>query len=185
MKKIIPLYLSLLLSVTFCKDENKKSEEKIRSSQEISQSENTAGTTSKEIHDIDLSEYNWLVPIELKDSKNKDVFKKYGIEFSGNCYACDLAVLKIRTKNFDLVNICDQNDFERFKGFKYQKTGNILKIETSETVFILTKVENELIYQLSTEGREPEVQNKRISEFYTTEKLINRFEEHDCGDFEG
>lgn len=186
MKKTVPLYyMALSLAIFSCKSENKETEKQITVTEQITQPKAEKPTDKKEIQDIDLSEYSKLAPIELKESKSKNVFKKYGIEFSGNCYSCDLATFKINKKNFDIVNICDENDFERFKDFKYEKSGNILKIIISETTFIFTKVENEPIYQLTFEGKKPDLKNKRISEFYTPENLIEKFEEHDCGDFEG
>jgi len=133
----------------------------------------------------DLSEYGKLAPIEIKDANQKDVFKKYGIEFSGNCYACDLAIFKLNKKNFDIVELCDEKNFHRYDDFSYEKTDNSIKIITPESTFIFTKVENEPIYQLKIEGQKPEFKNMRISEFYTQESLIEKFEEHDCGDFEG
>jgi len=134
---------------------------------------------------VNLSEYSRLVPIEIKDANQKDVFKKYGIEFGGNCYACDLAIFKLNKKNFDIAELCDEKNFHRYKDFSYEKTDNSMKIMTPESTFIFTKVENEPIYQLKIEGQKPEFKNKRISEFYAPENLIEKFEEHDCGDFEG
>ena len=177
--------MALSLAIFSCKSENKETEKQITASEQITQPKTEKPADKKETQDINFSEYSKLAPIELKESKSKNVFQKYGIEFSGNCYSCDLANFKINKKNFDIINICDENDFKRFKDFKYEKLGNILKIITSETTFIFTKVENEPIYQLTFKGKKPDLKNKRISEFYTPENLIEKFEEHDCGDFEG
>lgn len=186
MKKTVPLYyMALSLAIFSCKSENKENEQQITNTEQITQPKTEKPAYKKEIQEIYLSEYSKLTPIELKEAKSKDVFKKYGTEFSGNCYACDLAIFKLNKKNFDIVNVCDDNDFQRFEDFKYEKSGNILKITTSETTFIFTKVENEPIYQLTFEGKKPDFKNKRISEFYTPETLIEKFEEHDCGDFQG
>lgn len=186
MKKTLSLCcIALSLLIFSCKSENKETEKQITATEQITQLKTEKPADKKEIQDIDFSEYSKLAPIELKESKSKNVFKKYGTEFSGNCYACDLAVFKINKKNFDIVNVCDDNDFKRFKDFKYEKSGNILKITTSETTFIFTKIENEPIYQLTFEGKKPDLKNKRISEFYTPKTLIEKFEEHDCGDFQG
>ena len=183
MKKIIPFFcLAFSLAIFSCKSENQETEKQVVPT-ELKTDKKPAD--KKEIQEIDLSEYSKLAPIELKESKSNNVFKKYGIEFGGNCYACDLAIFKVNKKNFDIVNLCDENDFQRFKNFSYEKSGNSFKIVTSETTFIFTKTENEPIYQLTFEGEIPELKNKRISKFYTPETLIKKFEEHDCGDFEG
>ncbi|MBW7676701.1 hypothetical protein [Chryseobacterium chendengshani] len=183
--KTTRLFYMIILSlwISSCKPENKENG-KQQTATEITSS-SKAGKAEKRAQDIDLSQYSRLIPVELKDSKSTDVLKKYGIEFSGNCYSCDLAIIKINEKNFDIVNVCDENDFERFKKFNYENSGNILKIATAETTFIFTKVEKEPVYQLKIEGKQPDFKNKRISQFYTPENLINKFEEHDCGDFEG
>lgn len=186
MKKIIILCSTVVLfTIVSCKSENKETEKQTANSEQISEPKTVEkAIEEKKVEEIDWSEYSNLAPIEIKDAKNKDVFKKYGIEFTGNCYACDLAEFKIK-KNFDIVSLCEKNDFQRYKDFKYEKSGNILKIITSDATFIFTKVENEPIYKLSIEGKKPDLKNKRISEFYTPQNLIEKFEEHDCGDFQG
>lgn len=187
MKKTLLLYLLAISFTTFsCKPDHKETVKQKKVSQKISEPK-TAEKSNEENKNQDegLFLYGELAPIELKDSKSTDVFKKYGIEFSGNCYSCDLAVFKINKKNLDLVSICDKNDFKRFKEFSYERSGNTFKIRTAETTFIFTKVENEPIYQLIIEGKKPDLKNKRIVEFYTPENLIEKFEEHNCGDFQG
>lgn len=184
MKTIRLFYLVILsLWISSCKPENKKDRKQQTATEKMSLSKTSK--PEKPVQDIDLSQYSKLVPVELKDSNNADIFKKYGVEFSGNCYSCDLIVFKINKKNFDIMNVCDENDFERFKKFNYDSSGNILKITTAETTFIFTKVEKEPVYELKIGGKQPDLKNKRISKFYTQENLINKFEEHDCGDFEG
>lgn len=187
MKKLIILCSTIPLLTAFsCKTENKKNDKQTVNSEQTSRRKTTEKPSDKEkTEEIDWLEYSNLVPIEIKNSDSKNVFQKYGTEFTGNCYACDLAYIKINKKNFDLVNVCDENDFKRFKEFSYNKTGNKFIIKTSETTFILTKVEDESIFRLSIEGKKPEFKNKRLSEFYTPKNLIEKFEEHDCGDFQG
>lgn len=187
MKKTILFYcIAFSLAIFSCKSENKENEKQVVPTEQSSELKtDKKPIDKKETQEIYLSEYSKLAPIELKESKSQNVFKKYGIEFSGNCYACDLAIFKVNKKNFDIVNLCDENDFHRFKDFDYEKKGDIFRIITPETTFIFTKVENEPIYQLKIEGKKPELKNKRIAEFYTPENLIEKFEEHDCGDFEG
>lgn len=119
MKKTVPLYyMALSLAIFSCKSENKENEQQITDTEQITQPKNEKPAYKKEIQEIYLSEYSKLTPIELKESKSKNVFKKYGTEFSGNCYACDLAIFKLNKKNFDIVNVCDDNDFQRFEDFK-------------------------------------------------------------------
>lgn len=181
---MLPFYLIILsLGIFSCKPDNKENGKPQTATEKTSSSKTSK--PEKPVQDVDFSQYSKLVPIELKDSNSADVFKKYGIKFSGNCYSCDLAVFKLNKKNFDIVNVCDENDVERFKEYNYDNSGDILKINTAEITFIFTKVEKEPVYQLKIEGEKPNLKNKRISEFYAPENLVDKFEEHDCGDFEG
>ena len=179
---IATVFITLLLS---CNKDNKETIENPVTNTNKTELKTPEKPISKEEPSINLSEYGKLTPIEIKDSKQKDVFKKYGIEFGGVCYSCDLAIFKINKNNFDIVELCDEKNFHRYKDYSYEKTGNSLKIKTPESTFTFTKVENEPIYQLKIEGQKPEFKNMRISEFYTQESLLEKFEEHDCGDFQG
>ena len=179
----ITFYLSVLLFTLFsCKEKNEGQSAKSNPESPIKQERILP---QKKEDKFSLADFAKLVPIEIKKPKSKDVFKKYGIEFGGNCYACDLAVFKINKKNFDLAELCDEKNFRRYKDFSYEQKANSIIFTTPETTFVFTKVENLPIYQLKIEGKKPEFTNMRISEFYTTENLIPKFEEHDCGDFEG
>lgn len=182
------LFCTVFITLAFSCNKNNK--ETIENSHTNSENKTALKPVEKSIPEkeettINLSNYNKLAPIEMKDSKQKNVFKKYGIEFGGVCYSCDLAIFKINDKSFEIVSLCDEKDFHSYKDFSYQKTGNSLKIITPESTFIFIKVENEPIYQLKIEGQKPELKNKRLLEFYTPESLIEKFEEHDCGDFQG
>ena len=178
------LYSIPLLFISFsCK---KEIENKITIPEKRTEQKSSEESESKKnMQIINLAEYNKLVPVEIKKPGSKDIFKKYGIEFSGNCYACDLAVFRLNKKNFDIVNLCDKDDIYRLSDFNYEKKADTLKITTPGTNFIFIKIENEPIYQLKIEGKKPKLKNKRFSEFYTTENLLQKFEEHDCGDFGG
>jgi len=184
MKKKFLFFVIFMTLVFSCNKETIESQ--TTNSEEKSELKTSQEPVLKKVEPtVNLSEYSKLAPIEIKDANQKDVFKKYGIEFGGNCYACDLAIFKLNKKNFDIVELCDEKNFHRYKDFSYEKTENSLKIITQESTFIFTKVENEPIYQLKIEGQKPKFKNRRISEFYASENLIEKFEEHNCGDFGG
>jgi hypothetical protein len=61
-------------------------------------------TLNQEKKAINIEELNKLIPIEIVDPKSTNVYEKYGLEFSGNCYACDLANLSISEKSIKLTN---------------------------------------------------------------------------------
>jgi len=132
-----------------------------------------------------LEDFSQLVPIEIVDSAKQNVYEKFGIEFSGNCYSCDLARISIRKKQINFINICDDHDFYSIKDFSYTSNQNELEIKTNENIFILKKIDPAPIYKLEIKGKKILLKNKRISEYFTTEKSLHQFSEHDCGDFQG
>lgn len=126
-----------------------------------------------------------LIPIDTVDSKNKDIYKKYGIEFSGNCYECDLAEFSITEKTIKLTNVCDAKQNQAFEIVKITNTESKIEINTKQNDFIFTEIENAPIYELKITGKDIKTKNFRISKYYTLKKLLKKFEQHDCGDFEG
>ncbi len=121
-----------------------------------------------------LGDFNQLSPIEILNSKSRNVYEKYGIEFEGYCYTCDLAVMHINKKNFDIINICDKNDFHRNENFIYEVNPDELKIKTSKNEFIFTKIDTAPVYELKIFGPKISLKNKRFSKYYTHQKELNK-----------
>ena len=133
----------------------------------------------------DLALFNQLYPIDILQPESKNSFKKYGIEFSGICYACDLAEIKINKKQLLLVNVCDSNEIYQIKEFTAISNDTGLIINTEHNEFIFKRVEKEPIFELQIKGDSLLLKNKRIAKYYTQKSLIDQFEVHDCGDFQG
>lgn len=131
------------------------------------------------------SDFSDLIPIDVLDSKSNNVYGKYGIEFSGNCYSCDLASLSITKNKMIWTNICDENDTFEINDLLFSNQGNKTIIKTSERTYTLAKIDKAPVYELIIEGEKLELKNKRISKYFTIEKALPLFKEHDCGDFEG
>lgn len=135
---------------------------------------------------VDLpTDLSTLIPIDLLDSTSTNVYVKYGIEFSGNCYACDLANLSITKNKMIWTNVCDEKDTFEIDDFFASIEGSKIALKTSERTYILTKIDKAPVYELVLEGKKLELKNKRISKFFTIKKALPLFKEHDCGDFEG
>jgi len=131
------------------------------------------------------ADFSALVPIDILDNKSADVYEKYGIEFSGNCYSCDLASLSITDKKMVWTNICDEKDAFEIDDFSFTTEGNKTILKTPERTFTLTQIDKAPVYELVIEGKKLELKNKRVSKYFTTQKALPLFKEHDCGDFEG
>ncbi|WP_437919904.1 hypothetical protein [Sphingobacterium sp. LRF_L2] len=132
-----------------------------------------------------LPVYGNLYPIEIVNPDSEDVFKRYGIEFSGVCYACDLAKIVVNEHTIKLVNVCDDLDLNEMALSTYSNKGNKILFTTKSQKFILTKITDTPVYKLEITGEELNFENKRLVTYYTDERIITQFEQHDCGDFQG
>ncbi|WP_336960758.1 hypothetical protein [Chryseobacterium contaminans] len=130
-------------------------------------------------------DFSELVPIDVLETKSKNVYEKYGIEFSGNCYSCDLASLSITKNKIKWTNICDEKDSFEMSDFSVSGEGNTTILKTSDRTYILTKIDKAPVYELVVEGKKLELNKKRVAKYFTTQKALPLFKEHDCGDFEG
>ncbi len=142
-------------------------------------------TLNYEKEEIKIEQLNKLIPIDIVDSKSKNVYEKYGLEFSGNCYACDLANLSITEESIKLTNVCDENQNQIYEIIKIINLDNEIQLKTKQNDFIFTKIDNAPIYELKIVGDKIKNENLRISRYFTLEKTLNKFEQHDCGDFQG
>ncbi|WP_312285753.1 hypothetical protein [Chryseobacterium gleum] len=132
------------------------------------------------------TDFSSLVPIDVLNIKSTHVYEKYGVEFSGNCYSCDLASLSITKKAIKWTNVCDEKDIFEIHDFSFTDGAeNKMVFTTPERTYILTQINKAPVYELVIEGQKLELKNKRVSKYFTTKKALPLFKEHDCGDFEG
>ena len=130
-------------------------------------------------------DFSALVPIDVLDTKSTDVYEKYGIEFSGNCYSCDLAGLSVTKDKMVWKNICDEKDTFEINRFTVSGEGNKIMLKTSGRTYILTQIDKAPVYELTIEGQKLELNNKRVAKYFTTKKALPLFKEHECGEFDG
>lgn len=126
-----------------------------------------------------------LIPLDTIDPKSNNVYEKYGLEFSGNCYACDLANITISDNLLKLTNVCSENPSQSFQIKKIINKKNEIVFKTAQHDFVFNEVDKAPIYKLSIVGDEISQKNLRISQYYTLKKLLKKFKVHDCGDFGG
>lgn len=179
MKIVITVVLAVF--VLFGCNQNPKQKNEIEKSNTTNKAKNSIGIENKE---NTIEQLN-LIPIDTVDSKSKNIFKKYGIEFSGNCYECDLAELSINEKTITLTNVCDTKLNQVFEIAKIINAQSKIEIQTKENHFVFTEIHKTPIYELKMEGKNIPSKNFRFSKYYTLKKLLKKFEQHDCGDFQG
>lgn len=134
---------------------------------------------------LSLPDFEHLYPVEIVKPESRNVYEKYGIEFSGVCYACDLAEIRINPQAIELINVCDDKDIYRIPDFKYTIDERELVAENNGQVLIFTKVDKAPVYALEIKGKSFSFENKRIIKYYVPKKIIGKFKQHDCGDFQG
>ncbi|WP_347217490.1 hypothetical protein [Chryseobacterium sp.] len=186
MKKLITSFSVAIVLLTSC---SPATEKKVNATDSIAAKTDTVAKLvpeKKMISKIEVpGDFSALVPIDVLDIKKQNVYEKYGIEFSGNCYSCDLASLSVSKDKIVWTNICDEKDFFEMNDFSISGEGNKIILKTSERTYILTQIDKAPIYELAVEGKKLELNNKRIAKYFTTKKALSLFKEHECGEFEG
>ncbi|WP_316804465.1 hypothetical protein [Pedobacter nototheniae] len=134
---------------------------------------------------IKIEQLKQLIPIDIVEPKSKNIYKKFGLDLSGNCYACDLAKLSITEKTIKLTNVCDEQQNQVLEIVEITNTENRINIKTKQLNFIFNQIDKAPIYELKIIGNKAKYQNLRISKYYTLKKLLKKFKQHDCGDFQG
>jgi len=126
-----------------------------------------------------------LVALELTDSIQTDVFKKYGMAFSGNCYSCDIAHLQISGRQLTFINACEAKQRFTFRIESYVQNDREIRLDTKDSKLVFSKIADAPVYVLKVSGQTIERANLLLGKFYTFQDRLPKFEIHDCGDFQG
>lgn len=126
-----------------------------------------------------------LIPIEILNAKEKDVYKKYGLAFSGNCYNCDLAKFRIENHSIFITNVCAPETELSFDIVKLSTNRNMIEINTKNYSFQFLRIANDPVYELKIINADFKNKDLLISKYFTLKKDLVKFEVHDCGDFDG
>jgi len=186
MKNVMINYSIMLALLTSCSPVQEKNADKRVVSHahadtaSASLSEKSMRTKRKLPNDLSA-----LLPIDILDSLSTNVYEKYGMEFSGNCYACDLARLSVTENKMIWTNVCDEKDIFEIDAFSTAIEENKTIFKTAKHTFILTKLDPAPVYELVIDGQKVALKNKRIARYFTTKVALPLFKEHDCGDFDG
>lgn len=186
MKNVIISYSVVIALFASCSPSTDKKLDKIDSMKTKTDTVSTLASKENNKAKSELpSDFSKLIPIDVLNSKSTNVYEKYGIEFSGNCYSCDLASLSITKSKIIWTNVCDENDTFEIDNLSFSTEGNKIIVKTSEQTYTLNKIDKSPVYELVIEGKKLRLESKRVSKYFTTPKALPLFKEHDCGDFEG
>lgn len=177
MQQIVPFMLILIL--TACSQNSEKAPAKPAEKKPV-----LVSTDETRKHQ-DEEKSDTLVALELIQKDSKNVFEKYGIDFTGYCYACDAADIIIENKQIRLVNACDKEIVETFPIIKSTTTKEGMTFKTKSGTFEFKWIESVPVYELKITGNIPKKDNLRINRYFTISQAVPRFEVHDCGDFQG
>lgn len=134
-----------------------------------------------------------IVGLSIIDEKEKDSYKKYGLDFNTICL-CNAPSFFINTKSneFIIFNYCDSNnDFKEIEN-KYSYKITKIEAENRELIIITSgnlkikfyQTDNKIIYEMNYEGNIPtDFVGSDIKKLYTSE--YNKFVAIDCEDFSG
>ncbi|KUF43772.1 hypothetical protein AS361_16395 [Myroides marinus] len=100
MKKALML-MCLAAVMMSCKENNTTS---VKDDEKATIEKVTDLPNSEKVNQL-LSEM--LVPMEIADEGAKNLTDKYGIDFGGTCYACDVAEIIVDGEMINLMNACD------------------------------------------------------------------------------
>ena len=84
-----------------------------------------------------------------------------------------------------MINVCDEKDVFRINDFTCSTTEKELTIKTKGSEFHITKMDEAPVLPVRDQRGDWELKNKRLSIYFTHKSAINKFKEHDCGDFQG
>ncbi len=149
----------------------------------LSESDHSAKKETASGYDVlKLSE---LIPIDTINPTSKNVYEKYGLEFSGNCYDCDLAEIRISRNSLYFVNVCAESENLAWPILETKPSPNQVIYKTRDYDFIFTEIDKAPVYELQVKRKEWPFENLRVSSWYTTKTALKKFKSHDCGDFDG
>ena len=178
MKKALML-ICLVAGMVGCK-QDKTTEDKIN---ETAKTE--VGVTLPKSEKVDQLLSEMLVPMEISEADDKEVTDKYGVDFNGTCYACDVAEIIIDGEMINLMNACDVQTQISYKITKIEEKDKTITVHTPLNEFIFERVDEYPMYQLTVKGQAIDKEHFRTAGFYTLKSKLETFTVHDCGEFEG
>lgn len=174
------LMLICIVAITMSCKQNNTTEEKT-----VEQTGAETIVSVSESEKVKQLQSELLVPMEISDKEAKEVTKKYGLEFGGSCYACDVANIIIDGEMINLMNACDLQTQISYKITKIEEKDKTITIHTPLNEFVFERVDDYPVYQLTVKGQVIDQELYRPAGFYTLKSLLESFDVHDCGDFEG
>ena len=105
-------FLGLIVLLSACQQRSRKLDNGDKLSTQLDSSATHSSDSLR--NTTTSSKYNFfkeqeLVPLQLNDSTEHDVYKRYSFDFAGNCYSCDVIEIDIKADVFIFRNACDSD----------------------------------------------------------------------------
>ncbi|MCC9041535.1 hypothetical protein LNQ81_02235 [Myroides sp. M-43] len=179
MKKVLMLICLVALTIG-CKQQATVEGEKT----EVASTSGVEGTVAKS-DKIEQLFSEMLVPMEIAQEGAEKITDKYGIDFGGTCYACDVAEIIVDGEMINLMNACDVQTQISYKITKVEEKDKIITVSTPLNEFVFERIDDYPMYKLTVKGQAIDKEHFRTAGFYTLKSKLETFTVHDCGDFEG
>lgn len=126
-----------------------------------------------------------LCPMIIIAPDNDNPFEKYGIDFEGVCYSCNVMRVVITSDQLQFINVCDVAEKYILPITKLSGDSTEVIITSNNVVLQWKQIEIAPIVELTIlKGKLP-VPSQSVQSFFTTYRALPQFHWHDCRDFEG
>lgn len=131
-----------------------------------------------------------LVGLEVFDDESTDPYTKYGYEFSGHCYTCNMVDFIIMPNEIIFYNACSQENTDRIS-YSYETIESrvdIFRIKTENDIELcFEKISDAPIFSLKIKGDITRDSSgfPAFALYYTTSSDLKKFSVQDCGEFDG
>ncbi|MNV00511.1 hypothetical protein D3C71_906760 [compost metagenome] len=179
-------YLFLSIALIAACSENKSVEKTIENKPElITKSGEKPLAIEPESVDFKRLNLDTLVSLIIMKEESDNIYEKFGIDFTGYCYACDVADLILNNEQIKIVNTCEPDLKKVFRIQNKSLTKDGFTLDAEWYKFVFSRIDNTPIYKLKLLGKPFNNPELRLNTYFTTPKALPKFEIHDCGDFQG
>lgn len=178
------LFVSMVI-ITACSENKRVKKTTENNTETIVKQEEKPSIQEQESVDFKRLKLDTLVALTIMKEDSQNVYEKFGIDFSGYCYACDAAYLVLTNELIKLVNTCDPEVSKVFRIQKKSLTKDGFTLESDGYKFLFSRMNNTPVYTLKLLGKPFKNPELRLNTYFTTPKALPKFEVHDCGDFQG
>lgn len=176
MKKIVVTLITCIGMLACKQGENKETDGVSEVNSEV------VSNQSEAVHKL-TSEL--MVPLEVVEEGSTIATERYGLDFAGNCYTCDVSNLLIDGEMITLMNACDLENQLSFKVTGIEENGKTITVKTPVNEFIFEQIDEVPVYKVTVTGQVIDTEFFRVGTFYTTHSKLKTFSIHDCGEFDG